>query len=60
MDWSPPGSSADGAYPGKYTGVGCHALLQGDLPNSEIKLRSPVLQVDSLPPELVAGGRGGG
>ena len=31
---------------------GCHFLLQGDLPNPEIKLTSPVspaLQADSLP-----------
>ena len=29
MDCSPPGSSATGASPGKNTGVGCDALLQG-------------------------------
>ena len=29
MDCSPPGSSAHGDPPGKNTGVGCHALLQG-------------------------------
>ena len=29
MDRSPPGSSVDGDSPGKNTGVGCHALLQG-------------------------------
>ena len=29
MDCSPPGSSVHGDSPGKYTGVGCHALLQG-------------------------------
>ena len=29
MDCSPPGSSACGDSPGKNTGVGCHALLQG-------------------------------
>ena len=29
MDYSPPGSSAHGDSPGKNTGVGCHALLQG-------------------------------
>ena len=32
MDCSPPGSSAHGDSPGKYTGVGCHALLQGVFP----------------------------
>ena len=29
VDCSPPGSSAHGDSPGKNTGVGCHALLQG-------------------------------
>ena len=29
MDYSLPDSSVHGAYPGKNTGVGCHALLQG-------------------------------
>ena len=29
MDCSPPGSSIHGDSPGKKTGVGCHALLQG-------------------------------
>ena len=29
MDCSPPGSSVHGASPGKNTGAGCHALLQG-------------------------------
>ena len=29
MDCSPPGSSAQWDSPGKNTGVGCHALLQG-------------------------------
>ena len=32
MDCSPPGSSVHGNSPGKNTGVGCHALLQGILP----------------------------
>ena len=27
MDYSSPGSSVHGDYPGKNTGVGCHALL---------------------------------
>ena len=31
MDCSPPGSSVHGISPGKNTGVGCHALLQGTL-----------------------------
>ena len=29
MDCSPPGSTVHGDSPGKNTGVGCHALLQG-------------------------------
>ena len=32
MDCSPPGSSVHGDSPGKNTGVGCHALLQGVFP----------------------------
>ena len=32
MDCSPPDSSAHEDYPGKNTGVGCHALLQGTFP----------------------------
>ena len=31
-DYSPPGSSVHGDSPGKNTGVGCHALLQGIFP----------------------------
>ena len=37
--------------PGKNTGVGCHALLQGNLPNPGVEPRSPPLQVNSLPSE---------
>ena len=33
MDCSLPGSSVHGDSPGKNTGVGCHALLQGIFPN---------------------------
>ena len=51
MDHSLAGSSVHGDSPGKNSGVGCHALLQGHLPNPGIELRSPTLQVDSLPPE---------
>ena len=51
MDCSPPGSSVHWDSLGKNTGVGCDALLQEDLPNPRIKLRSPTLQVDSLPTE---------
>ena len=32
MDCSPPGSSVHGDSPGKNTGVGCHAFLQGIFP----------------------------
>ena len=51
MDSSSPGSSVHGDSPGKTTEVGCHALLQGNLPNPGIKPRSPALQADSLPSE---------
>ena len=33
VDCSPPGSSVHGDSPGKNTGGGCHALLQGIFPN---------------------------
>ena len=33
VDCSPPGSSVHGDSPGKNTGVGCHALLQGIFPS---------------------------
>ena len=32
VNCSPPGSSAHGVSPGKNTGVGCHALLEGIFP----------------------------
>ena len=32
VDCSPPGSSVHGDSPGKNTGVGCHAVLQGIFP----------------------------
>ena len=51
QDCSPSGSSVHGDSPGKNTGVGCHALLRGNLPNPGIEPRSPTLQVDSLLPE---------
>ena len=37
--------------PDKNTGVSCHFLLQGNLPDPEIEPWSPALQADSLPPE---------
>ena len=51
MDCSLPGSSVHEDSPGKNTGLGCHDLLQGNLPNPGIKPRYPALQVDSLPSE---------
>ena len=44
--------------PGKNTGVDCHALLQGDLPNPGIKptsLASPALQADFAGGSDIAG-----
>ena len=41
MDHSPPGSSVHGDSPGKNTGVGCHAFLQGILPTQESNLGLP-------------------
>ena len=35
MDYSPPGSTVHGDSPGKNTGMGCHALLQGIFPTQE-------------------------
>ena len=51
LDYSPPVFSVCGDSPGKNTGVGCHALPPGDLPNPGSKSRSPAFQVDSLPAE---------
>ena len=43
MDCSPPGSSVYGTdFPGKNIGMGCHFLLQGDLPDPGIKPMSLV------------------
>ena len=36
MDCSPPGSSVQGASPGKNTGVGCHALHSDSLPSEPL------------------------
>ena len=47
-----PGSSVHRDSPGRNTGVGHHALLQGNLPNPGTESRSPALQVGSLPAEL--------
>ena len=51
LDCSPPGSSVHRLSPGKNTGVGCHALLQGNLPYPGIEPWSPALKADSLPSE---------
>ena len=48
MGCSLSGSSVHGDPPGKNTGVGCHTLLQENLPNPGIKPRSPAIQVGSL------------
>ena len=48
-DCSRPGSSVHGDSPGKNTGVGCHALLQGIFLTPGIEPRLPALQEDSLP-----------
>ena len=41
MDCSPPGSSVHWDSPGKNTGVGCHALLQGIFPTQGLNLGLP-------------------
>ena len=38
-------------FPGKSTGVGCHFLLQGLLPDTGIEPQFPTLQADALPSE---------
>ena len=49
MNCSLPGFSVHGDSPGKNTGVGCHFLLQGNLPNPVIKPLSPALAGEFLP-----------
>ena len=52
MDRSPPGSSVHGDSPGKNSGVGCHALLQGIFPTQGSNSYPLCLlhqQADSLP-----------
>ena len=51
MDCNLPGSSVYGDSPGKNSGEGCYALLQGGLLHPGIERGSPALQVDSLPSE---------
>ena len=52
VDYSPPGSSVHGDSPGKNTGVGCHALLQGIFPTQGLNQNLLYLlrwQLGSLP-----------
>ena len=42
-EWISGSSICHWDFPGKSTGVGCHFLLQGDLPDSGIEPRSPAL-----------------
>ena len=52
MDYSPQGSSVHEDSPGKNTGEGCHALLQGIFPTQGLNLRLLCLlhwQAGSLP-----------
>ena len=51
MDCSPPGSSVHGNSPGKNTGVGCHAFLQGIFPTQGSNPGLLAWQADSLPSE---------
>ena len=46
-----PGSSVHEDSPGKNTGGGCHALLQGTFPTQGSNPGLPTLQADSLPSE---------
>ena len=48
MDCSPPDPSVHGDSPGKNTGMGYHALLQGIFPTQGLNPGSPALWVDSL------------
>ena len=49
MDCSPPGSSVHGDSPGKNTGVGSRALLQGIFPTQRSNLCLLLWQGNSLP-----------
>ena len=49
MDCSPPGSSVHGDSPGKNTGVGCHALLQGIFPTQGLNPALPHYRQIFLP-----------
>ena len=41
IDCSPPGSSVHGDFPGKNTGVGCHAIFQGIFPTQGLNSGLP-------------------
>ena len=45
----PHGLNSSWNSPGQNTGVGSLSVSPGDLPNSQVKSRSPALQADSLP-----------
>ena len=51
IDCSLPGFFVHGNSPGKNTGVGWHALLQGNLPDPGMEPLSPAFQADSLSSE---------
>ena len=51
MDCCLPGSSVHGDSPGKNTGLGCHALLQGIFPTQGSNLGLLHWHMDSLPSE---------
>ena len=53
MDYSPPGTSVHGDSPGKNTGVGYYALLQGIFSTQGLNLRLLHWQVGSLPLALL-------
>ena len=53
MDCSQLGSSVHSNAPGKNTGVGCHALLQGIFLTQELNQGLLAMQVDSLAAELL-------
>ena len=48
-DWSPPGFSVHGIFPGKNTGMGCHSLLQAIFPTQGPNPRLLHGQADSSP-----------
>ena len=47
----PHGLNSSWNSPGQNTGVGSLSLLQGNIPGPGIKLRSPILQANSLQAE---------